>query len=85
MNTVDRKRLTLINYDFSNIKINKETYSIEEIIHSNCGLNASSFQISVFSLSQKIYAVKPIFDSEPNIAFDNLKASAISSAPFDSL
>ncbi len=74
MNTVDRKRLTLINYDFSNIKINKETYSIEEIIHSNCGLNASSFQISVFSLSQKIYAVKPIFDSEPNIAFDNLKA-----------
>ena len=74
MDTLNRKRLTLINFDFNTIEINNKPYNLIEIIHSNCGIKASSYQISVFSLEQEVFSVKPIFENEPVIHVDLLKS-----------
>ena len=79
--TISRKRLTLINYDFSTITINKQIYDVHEMLFNNSNIKYNSFQISVFSLDKNLYAIKPILDKEPFLSIENLgelKASIIS-------
>jgi len=79
--TISRKRLTLINYDFSTITINKQIYDVHEMLFNNSNIKYNSFQISVFSLERNLYAVKPILDKEPFLLIGHLseiKASIIS-------
>ena len=81
IDTLSRKRLTLINYDFSIITINKQFYDIHEIISNNSKIKYNSSQISVFSLDKNLYAVKPIQNDDPFLSMQNLqdlKASIIS-------
>jgi hypothetical protein len=73
IDTLSRKRLTLINYDFSTITINKQFYDIHEIISNNSKIKYNSSQISVFSLDKNLYAVKPIQNDDPFLSMQNLK------------
>ena len=73
IDTLSRKRLTLINYDFSTIIINKQIYDIHEMLFNNSKIKYNSFQISVFSLDKNLYAVKPIQNDVPVLSMQNLK------------
>ena len=73
IDTLSRKRLTLINYDFSTITINKQIYDIHEMLFNNSKIKYNSFQISVFSLDKNLYAVKPIQNDDPFLSMQNLK------------
>ena len=60
-----RKRLTLINFNESNILINNKLYSMNDIINTNYKINDNlpkSFQISVEDLSEKIFIIKQLSD-----------------------
>ena len=52
METIDGKRLVLINYEFASIKINKYIYELYKNIFWNCEITSSSYQISIFSLEK---------------------------------
>ena len=60
-----RKRLTLINFNESNILINNKLYSMNDIINNNYKINDNlpkSFQISVEDLSEEIFIIKQLSD-----------------------
>ena len=70
--TKNRKRLVLINCEES-ITINNTEFNISNIISSNCDVKADSYQISVFSLENEIFGVKPILDGPPILNLNELK------------
>ena len=70
MENRDKKRLVLINYGETNLFINKEPYDLSDIIHKNCEIESSSYQISEIDLQAKKFIVKPfILRKECNIEF----------------
>lgn len=70
MENRDKKRLVLINYGETNLFINKEPYDLSDIIHKNCEIESSSYQISEIDLQDNKFIVKPfILRKECNIEF----------------
>ena len=71
LNTKNRKRLTLINYNSSNIIINDIEFNLINIISDNCieKEKSESNQISVKDLKNNIFIVKPILNKN----FNNFK------------
>ena len=72
METIDRKRLVLINYEFASIKINKYIYELYKNIFWNCEITSSSYQISIFSLEKNLSIIKPILDNDPSLIMNEL-------------
>ena len=68
MDTIDRKRLVLINCNFTPININNFLYELHENTFSNCKFKSSSYQISIFSLEKNLSIVKPILENDPFLA-----------------
>ena len=64
MNTIDRKRLVLINYSSSFLTINGIHYDLGRIIQNNCNKNSSSYQLSEIDLPNKSFIVKPYEEIE---------------------
>ena len=74
MDTIDRKRLVLINCNFTPININNFLYELHENTFSNCKFKSSSYQISIFSLEKNLSIVKPILENDPFLAMNELNS-----------
>ena len=71
MKNIDRKRLLLINYDLTQLKINGVNLNLMNVIQINCPIISSSYQLSEIYFNENKYIVKP-FEKEKEYNFETL-------------